>query len=186
MNVTTIGDTTIINRESLTEGAKFDTGKCRFDLLPLDALWETGKVYTMGANKYADRNWEKGIKYGRVISALCRHLFKWWCGEKYDQEDGQHHLASVVWCGLALLHYDLNPKKYAEFDDRPGDHVRVWEPAVIEPPSIQTYYERQAESVGKNYVGGERKCMPVVQTTLFPLEELKAIGKHIAHDGTGL
>jgi hypothetical protein len=113
--------------EALKEGTKFDTGKCRFDLIPYDALWETGKVYTMGAKKYADRNWEKGISYGRVFSALCRHLFKWFCGERYDPEDGQHHLASVVWGGLTLLHYDLNPKKYAAFDDRPVDHAHVWD-----------------------------------------------------------
>ena len=110
----------------MAEGRKDDRGKNRLDLIPFDALWEVGSVYTMGAGKYADRNWEAGIKYGRVFSALLRHLFKWWIGEKYDQEDGQHHLSSVIWCGLTLLHYDLNPPKYSQFDDRPKDHVDVW------------------------------------------------------------
>lgn len=110
----------------MSEGRKDDTGKNRLDLIPLDSLWEVGKVYTMGASKYEDRNWEKGIKFGRVFSALLRHAFKWFIGETYDQEDGQHHLSSVIWCGLTLLHYDLNREKYSSFDDRPKDHLALW------------------------------------------------------------
>jgi len=108
-------------------GRKDDQGKCRLDLLPLDALWETGKVYSMGAGKYDDWNWANGIKYSRVIAALLRHLFKWVMGETHDQEDGQHHLSSVVWGGLALLHYDLNSERFAKFDDRrKGLWKEVW------------------------------------------------------------
>ena len=103
----------------MTEGTKDDKGKLRMDLLPADALFAVAYVYTIGAEKYEDRNWEKGIKYGRVFAALLRHVWKWWMGQEKDQEDGQHHLASVVWCGLALLHYDLNKDKYKECDDRP-------------------------------------------------------------------
>ena len=100
------------------EGKKDDQDKVRLDLLPLDALWTVGEVYTLGVKKYDDWNWAKGLKYSRVIAALLRHLFKWVMGETYDQQDGQHHLSSVVWCGLALLHYDLNDERYKEFDDR--------------------------------------------------------------------
>ena len=110
----------------LAEGRKDDTGKIRLDLLPGDALWEVGRVYTMGAGKYEDRNWEGGIAYGRVFAALLRHLWRWWCGETYDLQDRQHHLSSVIWAGLALLHYDLNPAKYQTFDNRPKDHTRPW------------------------------------------------------------
>lgn len=102
-----------------TLGRKDDTGKLRFDLFPVKALEAVASVYTMGAAKYADRNWETGIKYGRVFAALMRHAWKWWRGETYDEVDGQHHLSSVVWCGLALLHYDLH-QRYKDFDDRPG------------------------------------------------------------------
>jgi len=107
-------------------GRKDDSGKCRLDLLPFDALWEVGKVYTMGCAKYGDRNWENGLRYGRVFAALLRHLWRWWIGETFDTEDGQHHLASVVWAALALLHYDLAPELYNEFDDRPLTHVPIW------------------------------------------------------------
>lgn len=110
----------------MNEGRKDDGGKCRLDLIPVGALWEVGKVYTMGASKYDDWNWASGIKYSRLIGALLRHLFKWVSGEIFDQEDGQHHLSSVVWCGLSLLHYDLNWKEYGGFDDRKKDWNRPW------------------------------------------------------------
>ena len=101
---------------SLPEGRKDDDGKARFDLLPPDALWEVVRVYTAGAGKYGDRNWEKGIRYGRVFAAICRHAFSWWRGERADEETGIHHLAHAAWNCLALLAYELRGME--EFDDR--------------------------------------------------------------------
>lgn len=105
------------NRVPLDAGAKFDGEKIRWDLMPDDALEETAKVYTLGASKYEDRNWEKGISYMRIVAALKRHLNAWVRGEKYDSDNGQPHLASVVWNGLTLLSYEL--RNMIEFDDRP-------------------------------------------------------------------
>ena len=100
-------------------GAKYDGEKTRWELLPYDAIEEVARVYTMGAHKYADRNWEKGIAYSRILGALQRHLTAWYQGERYDPENGQPHLASVVWNGLALLAYELRGMNAGEFDDRP-------------------------------------------------------------------
>ena len=99
-----------------TEGIKYDNEKLRLDLLPFDALMEVAEVYSMGAKKYSDRNWEKGLSYMRIVGALLRHLFAWILGEERAADDKQRHLASVVWCGLALLTYELRGMK--EFDDR--------------------------------------------------------------------
>src|SRR3990167_10964079 len=80
------------------------------------SLSHVAEVYTIGAKKYADRNWEKGLQWGRVFSALLRHAWAWWWGEQKDPVDGQRHLASVCWCALALMEYeDTHP----ELDDRP-------------------------------------------------------------------
>lgn len=100
------------------EGIKHDSDKPRFDLIPADALEEVAKVYTVGAKKYGDRNWEKGLFYGRLCGALLRHIYAWWRGEKKDKENKCHHLSSVVFCALALLHYELNFSKFSKFDDR--------------------------------------------------------------------
>jgi hypothetical protein len=98
------------------EGVKKDHGKLRYDLIPPEGMEELARVYTIGASKYADRNWELGIKWGRVFGALLRHAFAWARGESHDPVDGQHHLASVAWCALALITYEQ--RGMSEFDDR--------------------------------------------------------------------
>lgn len=101
--------------DKLTEGAKFDEGKPRFELMPILPLIEVAKLYTKGAEKYEVRNWEKGIKWSRVFGALIRHAVAWWAGERFAKDDKQHHLAAVVWNALALMEYE---RTKPEFDDR--------------------------------------------------------------------
>lgn len=79
----------------------------RFDLIPMDALWEVAEVFGRGAQKYADRNWEKGYKWGLSVAALQRHLALRLGGEVRDEETGARHLAQVVWHALALLTFEL-------------------------------------------------------------------------------
>ena len=55
------------------------------------------------------------VRWGRVFRALVSHAWKWWRGEAHDPEDGQHHLASVVWCALTLMEYEI---RGAGEDDR--------------------------------------------------------------------
>lgn len=97
-------------------GLKQDAGKNRLDLLPVGPLLKVGEVYTIGSKKYDDRNWEKGIAWSRCYGAMLRHIFKWWSGESIDKQDGQHHLASVVFYAFALMEYE---DTHAEMDDRP-------------------------------------------------------------------
>jgi hypothetical protein len=96
-------------------GVKFDIGKPRFDLIPVLPLIELAKLYAIGAQKYQDKNWEKGLSWSRVYAAMQRHANKWWAGETYDSEDGQNHLSSVVWCAFALMEYE---RTHPELDDR--------------------------------------------------------------------
>ncbi len=103
----------------LPEGTKYDEGKIQLDLWSPDAINETGRVLTFGANKYDAYNWAKGIKYSRVFGALLRHLWSWWRGEINDPETGLHHLGHAMCCLMFLLHYEMNKEKYQEYDDRP-------------------------------------------------------------------
>lgn len=98
-------------------GKKNDAAKLRHDLIPPDALNLLAHVYTLGAKKYGDRNWEDGIAFGRVIGAIKRHTSDFEAGQNLDPE-GHHHLASVAWGALALMAYQL--RGMTEFDDRPG------------------------------------------------------------------
>ncbi|KKL79772.1 hypothetical protein LCGC14_2011520 [marine sediment metagenome] len=104
-----------INTEETTEGKKFDGDKEKFDLLPMRPLLELAQLFTTGAAKYGIRNWEKGMKFGRLFAAMMRHAIKWWAGEKYDQENGQHHLVAVMWNAMVLMELE---KTHPEMDDR--------------------------------------------------------------------
>ena len=92
-------------------GLRYDEGKERVDLLPADALLALGVVYSVGAKKYAERNWERGMPWSKCLGPLMRHLFKWMMGETWDTEDKdappQRHIAKVAWNALALLTYEL-------------------------------------------------------------------------------
>jgi hypothetical protein len=89
--------------------------KERYDLIPTDPLRKLAEVYTLGAKKYEDRNWERGMEWGRLYAALQRHANAWWGGEQRDPNDGQHHLASVTFCAFALMEFE---RTHPELDNR--------------------------------------------------------------------
>lgn len=118
-------------------GTKRDEGKLRFDLIPVLPLMEVARVYTIGSKKYGERNWEKGIKWTRIFGALLRHAFLWWAGEKFDKDNGQHHLAAVVFNSLALMEYE---RTKPEYDDRWDISKPLMEKSEIR---INELYEEQ-------------------------------------------
>lgn len=90
-----------------TEGIKHDDGKPEWDLLPMDAINEVARVLTYGKKKYAARNWEKGMAWGRLIGASMRHIAAFMKGEEKDPESGEHHLAHAACDVLFVLAYYL-------------------------------------------------------------------------------
>jgi len=108
----------------MEQGRKDDLGKLRFDLIPAKPLMKLAEVYTYGAGKYNDRNWERGLRWSRIFAAIQRHLWKWWAGEENDDESGLSHLVHAAWGCFALLEYlDTHP----ELDDRPSKLPRCKE-----------------------------------------------------------
>lgn len=89
------------------EAMRFDDSKLRLDLMPPEAELELARVYTMGAIKYADDNWRKGMSYRKCIGSLRRHLLLWLSGQSIDPETGCHHLAQVAWNALTLMVYEM-------------------------------------------------------------------------------
>lgn len=99
------------------EGVKFDEGKLRWDLLPWDAVEDIVCILTYGAQKYDDRNWEKGMDHGRLFAACQRHLKSYWQDrENIDPESNLHHLAHAA-CNLIML-LALHRREQGK-DDRP-------------------------------------------------------------------
>lgn len=87
-------------------------GKGRYDLISPFALDRLAKWYELGAQKYADRNWEKGMPFSRYIDSAKRHLNKYVMG--MEDED---HLAAAAWNIFAILHHqELNQN---DLDDMP-------------------------------------------------------------------
>ena len=97
-------------------GRKDDTEKLRYDLIPPSSLHALATVLTFGAAKYAPRNWEKGILWGRVFGALMRHLWAFWAGENLDPETHCSHLWHAQCCVAFLIEYE---RTHPELDNRP-------------------------------------------------------------------
>jgi hypothetical protein len=107
---------------STLQGKRFNAGKPRIDLVAPSILTAIGEVAAFGASKYGDRNWEKGMEFGKVYASLMRHLIAWWQGEEKDAESGLPHLCHIAWNVQALVEYDRRVKNGtlpAEVDDRP-------------------------------------------------------------------
>lgn len=78
----------------------------RFDLIPNDFERALARHYGKGAEKYADRNWERGYRWSLSVAALRRHLAAWLDGESTDSETGSNHLIAVAWHAIALFVFE--------------------------------------------------------------------------------
>ena len=103
--------------QRIAEGHKDDGAKPRYDLIPPEAIDGLARVLTFGAAKYAPRNWELGMEWGRVFAATMRHLWAWWRGEKCDPETGMSHLWHAQCCLAFLIAFEA---RQTGTDDRPG------------------------------------------------------------------
>jgi Domain of unknown function (DUF5664) len=100
----------------INEGRKNDTGKLPYELIAPESLDAMAAVLAFGAIKYAPRNWEKGMAWGRLFGALMRHMWAWWRGELCDAESGMSHLHHALCCLMFLVAYEA--RKMGQ-DDRP-------------------------------------------------------------------
>lgn len=90
------------------EFLKFDLGKRRWRLLPLDIVNDVVDVLDLGAIKYGIDNWKKCEDWDRYFDALMRHIIAWRQGEKLDTETNKHHLAHAICCAIFLMWKDKN------------------------------------------------------------------------------
>ena len=98
------------------EGWKDDSGKARHDLIPPELPDAVAQVLAFGAGKYGERNWERGMNWGRPFAALMRHMWAWWRGESADPETGMSHLWHAACCIMFLVAYE---ERKIGRDDRP-------------------------------------------------------------------
>lgn len=98
-------------------GLKYDSGKLPLELIPPEAMEALGTVLAYGAQKYAARNWERGISFGRLFGATMRHLWAFWRRQDDDPESGHPHLWHAF-TTLAMLVALVCRRP--DLDDRPG------------------------------------------------------------------
>ena len=111
------------------EGAKFDTGKATWTLIPFDAVASIQKILDFGAAKYAPRNWELGMAWSRPWNACLRHLDAWMRREPADPETGLSHLWHAGCCILFLIAYEL---RGVGTDDRPQSPPKGQGPLLLD------------------------------------------------------
>lgn len=92
--------------------------KPNYSRIPFDALEEVAKVLAFGAEKYGERDWEKGVLFSERFSSMLRHqkLF-FQDGKIYDIESGLRHTAHIACNALIILACELRELKGV--DDRP-------------------------------------------------------------------
>lgn len=102
----------------LVEAMHNDSGKARWDLAPWRAFGGVIDVLTYGCKKYAERNWEGGMRYSRLFASCMRHMLQWWHRNDMDPESGLHHLKHAATNLCMLVEYI--EKGMEHYDDRPS------------------------------------------------------------------
>jgi hypothetical protein len=103
-------------------GERQNENKLRYDLVPPYAQEQYVRVLTAGANKYADHNWERGMKWSKVIASMKRHIAAYEMGADRCPESLELHMAHVM-CNAAFIteYYKI----YPQGDDRPLRKPRI-------------------------------------------------------------
>ena len=127
--------------EADNQGLRYNEGKPRWDLLPFDALDHVAEHYRRGAEKYAERNWERGMDWSKCLASLLRHTSAFAQGEDIDPENGALHTEAMAWNALALLTYQI---RNIGVDDRVKLRGQTKTPAKAQE-SLRAGYARDTE-----------------------------------------
>lgn len=94
---------------------KHDAEKSQHYLIQPEFLEGLAQVLTLGAKKYAPRNWQNCITpFARYYSALQRHLNAFAAGFPFDEESGKSHLYHAACCLMFLAWFE----EQGELEDR--------------------------------------------------------------------
>lgn len=104
------------------EGLRYNEGKIKYHLMEPHALKGLAEVLTMGAEKYGEYNWQKGMVWSNIYASAERHLKKIMAGEDYDEESGLLHADHLQ----ANAHFmSAYYKIYPQGDDRHHKYLNM-------------------------------------------------------------
>jgi hypothetical protein len=138
-------------RQNFKTGAVRDAAenKPRPDLISPYADEREGEWMRLGAEKYAERNWEQGIPISRCIASLRRHLMAYMMG-KTDED----HMAAVRTNASFILHFEHEiaaGRLPASLDDMPkyeqrGPHSSNFKTEMMLPEQFNREYMDEPDS----------------------------------------
>jgi len=90
-------------RQVFETGAQRDIedGKTQPGLISPLFLKRLGDHLAAGAQKYNQRNWEKGMDFDRIWRSTNRHLLQWVLGDRVED-----HLAAAAFGLMELIHFE--------------------------------------------------------------------------------
>ena len=124
-------------------------GRGRFDLLPYEAMEALAKWYEAGANKYAERNWEKGLSVKDCINRMVRHSLK--AANGWTDED---HLAAVMWNAAAVI---TLMQRRPDCNDHPW-RTEEKSKKKEEIMKIEEYLKKHEEEFNKQFEIFKKQC----------------------------
>ncbi len=91
------------SRDTFSTGCVRDNGenKPRPDLISPFAKFRLGEWLRLGAEKYDERNWEKGMSISRCLEAIDRHYCQYQMGMRNED-----HIAAVMCNAMFIMHYE--------------------------------------------------------------------------------
>lgn len=98
-------------------------GKGRFDLLPLEVIWDLAKHFEKGALKYGEYNWQKGIPVNSYWDSAVRHLWK----HKMGWEDEDHAIAALWNVACMIWEERYSPRAYKTDIAAPEQAMNVYD-----------------------------------------------------------
>lgn len=103
-------------RRDFETGARRDVraGKGRYDLMSPVAMRRECQLLERGADKYGDRNWEKGMPVSTFLDSAIRHIFNY-----LDGEATEDHLAAARWNLGCAMHMEEKRPDLQDIPTRP-------------------------------------------------------------------
>lgn len=92
-------------------GKKFDKGKLRFSLFPIEALNPILEVLEYGAAEYGVGNWRHlEDPKTRYADALHRHYVSYLLGERVDAKSKLPHISHIACNAIFLIAFDIKDR----------------------------------------------------------------------------
>lgn len=102
----------------MSQAVRSNVNKLRWDLMDWKSLEEVVKVLEFGANKYAPKNWEKGLHREEILESIQRHNVELFSKEEVDEDSQLLHAAHIACNAIFYIHF-LRNKSFSPTRNNP-------------------------------------------------------------------